>query len=210
MTSVSLHLTAARPSVCFHLRRRCTLTTCHAPLGMLLISGSSQALLKSTEMLNGISTVEIHFSPVLIIKMFVYWRTEAEFAVLGMVVWQCCCRLPQSRQTSLSCCRKSSGSRHLHSWNKSPQQLDSALRSTRYTVFVSLAVSGAVLTHDFIDKQIQTCRDVHYAIHWMKMYIYYIFSCVWYLGLLGVCSRSVCQHGKLQVFWRHQVHPKST
>lgn len=176
MTSVSLHLTAARPSVCFHLRRRCTLTTCHAPLGMLLISGSSQALLKSTEMLNGITTVELHFSPVLIIKMFVYWRTEAEFAVLGMVVWQCCCRLPQSRQTSLSCCRKSSGSRHLHSWNKSPQQLDSALRSTRYTVFVSLAVSGAVLTHDFIDKQIQTCRDVHYAIHWMKMYIYYIFS----------------------------------
>lgn len=49
-----------------------------------------------------------------------------------MADWQCCCRRPQSRQISLSCCRGSSGSRRLHSWHRWPQQLDSALRTTRY------------------------------------------------------------------------------
>ena len=27
-------------------------------------------------------------------------------------------------------------------------------------------------------------------------------------GFLGVCSGTVRQHGKLQVIWRHQVHPQ--
>lgn len=37
----------------------------------------------------------------------------------------------------------------------------------------------------------------------------YICVCVRCSGVPGVCSRSVCQHGKLQVIWRHQVYPKS-
>lgn len=55
-------------------------------------------------------------------------------ALTGTVVWQCCCRLHQSRRKSSSCCRKSLGNRRHHSWQRSPQQLDSVLTSIRYLV----------------------------------------------------------------------------
>lgn len=103
MTSGSLHSTAARPSACCPLRRRCTPTTCHVLLGM-----------SPTTPLSVNRLLICHYKTLL----------TRRHVVIGTVVWQCCCRLPQSLQTSLCCCSGSSGSRHLHSCNRSPQQLD--------------------------------------------------------------------------------------
>lgn len=132
MTSASLHSTVARPSACFHLRKRCMPTTCHVLPGMLPTSGCYKI---------GLKTKVRHFEDLKSCRP----KKNKTPSFPGMEVWQCCCRHHQSRETSLSCCRKSSGSRRLNSWNRSPQQLDSALRSTRYTVFWSLEVSIAIL-----------------------------------------------------------------
>lgn len=76
--------------------------------------------------------------------------TKKKHTLLGTVVWQYCCRLPQSLQTSLSCCRGSSENRHLHSWNRLPQQLDWVLRSTRYTVCLFLLLSWDTYSPTYI------------------------------------------------------------
>lgn len=88
---------------------------------------------------------------------------------------------------------------------QTPAQLEqvataAGLSSEEYQVH-GLAVSlpfHFFLKQAFIHKRLQPYKNVSS-----------MFCRLWYSGLSGVCSRSVCKHGQLQVFWRHKVHPKS-
>lgn len=57
-----------------------------------------------------------------------------------------------------------------------------------------------------VHKQIYfTLSKYKLSTFWM-----YLFSIMFYLGFPGLCSWSLCKHGQLQIFWRHQICSKST
>lgn len=200
MTLESPHSTAARPFVCFHLRRRCTPTTCHAHLGMLLMQKMWECqhseITCFTFLKQQKTSGYLKFAVLLVLKITNVNTSVWTFLRYGglVVLLQ---TSPESANIFVLLQRIFR--------KQTPAQLEqvataAGLSSEEYQVH-GLAVSlpfHFFLKQAFIHKRLQPYKNVSS-----------MFSRLWYSGLSGVCSRSVCKHGQLQVFWRHKVHPKS-
>lgn len=85
--------------------------------------------------------------------------------------------------------------------------LQKIFRKQTPTQLEQVATAAGLSAEEYQVHSVDELFQLQTVQHKCKSFLY---LCVWYSGLLGVCSWPLCQHGKLQVFWRHQVHPKST